>query len=279
MGRLARKILKWGLGVSLALLALFVLYVGVVVFPNPWFAHSVTHANYRVYSDEPIPPDLGRVIDDVARRVAAMEHGTPGEPQRIFLCNHRSRYERFAFLLRKGPKSLAIGVSMADETFVNMSRIRRFAGLNRGTIRHSRFEGNLAEVIAHEIAHFNSIRALGYRAHLAQPMWKSEGWAEYQANLGAIRDDPDYDLRERIALLLDDGYWSSDHGTARGLWESQLLVEYLGEIEGFGLAELAREEVTADQVRQRMLDWYRRDQPIAALARCRLSAGQSFFAS
>ena len=62
-----------------------------------------------------------------------------------------------------------------------------------GRLRHTRFEGNLAEVIAHEIAHFNSVRALGYRRHLGQPLWKSEGWAEYQANLAAIRADPDYD--------------------------------------------------------------------------------------
>ena len=45
----------------------------------------------------------------------------------------------------------------------------------------------LQGVIAHEIAHFNSVHALGYRAHLAQPVWKSEGWAEYQANVAAIR--------------------------------------------------------------------------------------------
>jgi hypothetical protein len=245
------------LGVLLGVLALFLLYVGVVVFPEPWFSHSTTLGGFRVYSDEPLPPNLDELIDDVDRRVAAMDHKASGASPRIFLCHDPERYARFAFLLRKGPSSLAIGVSLADEMFINMSRVRRFAELNRGTIRHSRFEGNLAEVIAHEIAHFHSLHALGYRAHLAQPMWKSEGWAEYQANLAAIRADPDYDLRERIARLLDDGFWSSDHGTARGLWESQILVEYLGEVEGIALGDLVRTEVTSDAVRQRMLDWYR----------------------
>jgi hypothetical protein len=50
----------------------------------------------------------------------------------------------------------------------------------------------MAEVIAHEIAHFNSVHALGFRSHLRQPVWKSEGWAEYQANLAPIRADPDW---------------------------------------------------------------------------------------
>ena len=133
------------------------------------------------------------------------------------------------------PDSLAINLSVAQSMFVSMRRVEEFAVSNRGRLRHTRFEGNLAEVIAHEIAHFNSIRALGYRAHLAQPVWKSEGWAEYQANVAAIRADPAYDLGQRIDVLLDDRAWTAG-GVARDLWEWQLLVEYLGEVEGYGLA-------------------------------------------
>jgi hypothetical protein len=140
--------------------------------------------------------------------------------------------------------------------FVSMSRVQEFAVSNQGRLRHTRFEGNPAEVIAHEIAHFNSVEALGYRAHLAQPVWKSEGWAEYQANIAAMRDDSAYDLGERIDLLLDDRHWRAGHDVARDLWEWQLLVEYLGEVEGYRLADLVRDEVTKSAVRQRMLAWH-----------------------
>jgi hypothetical protein len=81
--------------------------------------------------------------------------------------------------------------------------------------------------------------------------------SRFQANIAAIRADPDYDLRWRIDLLLYDGYWGEDYGLARRSWESQLLVEYLGEVEDYRLADLVREEVTEASTRERMLARYR----------------------
>jgi len=109
---------------------------------------------------------------------------------------------------------------------------------------------------ATEIAHFGSAHALGLRRHLRQPMWKSEGWAEYQANLAAIRSDPDYDLRRRIDVLQDESYWAGRHGVARSLWESQLLVEFLGEVQKYRLTDLVREDVTKESTRGQMMSWY-----------------------
>ena len=135
--------------------------------------------------------------------------------------------------------------------------------------------------LAHEIAHFNSVRALGFRAHLGQPLWKSEGWAEYQANLSAIRADPDYDLAHRVDLLLDGSHWGGRGGAARFQWESQLLVEFLGEVKGYGLEDLVKDEVTQSSTREQMMAWYRNardsrpvghlrrdDQRTVALSRC-----------
>lgn len=236
--------------------ALVALYAAVLLFPSPFFEHHRSFGQYRVYANKPIGAGFEAVVLDLDRRVRAMEHPPSHVTQRIYLCGPRA-YRWFARLTRKTPDSLAIGLGVARETFVSMDRVRLFAERNRGRIRHSRFEGNLAEVIAHEIAHFHSIRALGYRAHLAQPMWKSEGWAEYQANLAAIHADPDYDLRSRIDVLLDPASFGGRYGVARRLWESQLLVEYLGEVEGFALADLVRDEITEAGARDRMMAWHR----------------------
>lgn len=252
----SRRVWPWIRRTSLVLLAMVVLYLAVLFFPSPLFAYHEDFGLYRVYANEPIEPGLEAVVLDLDGRVRGMEHPPSDATQRIYLCGPRA-YRWFARLTRKTPDSLAIGLSVARETFVSMDRVRLFAERNRGRIRHSRFEGNLAEVIAHEIAHFHSIRALGYRAHLAQPMWKSEGWAEYQANVAAIRADPDYDLRSRIDVLLDPTAFGGRHGVARRLWESQLLVEYLGRVEGFTLADLVRDEVTVAWARDRMMTWYR----------------------
>lgn len=244
------------LALLLAVLFLSGAYVALLSFPGPLFGHHGKYGSYRLYSDEPLPENIEQIVTDLDRRLRGMEHGPPDAGQRIYLCNPK-KYDFFALLLRKNSESLAIGLSAANETFVSLERVRLFAAANRGVLRHTRFEGNLAEVVAHEVAHFNSVHALGYRAHLRQPVWKSEGWAEYQANLAAIRSDPDYDLGRRIDVLLDDGYWGGRHGAARFFWESQLLVEFLGEREGYGLDDLVREEVTESSARSRMMAWYR----------------------
>jgi hypothetical protein len=257
--RIVRRVGMWALWLVLGLVAVLTSYVLVLVFPTPGFSHRAQFVGYRVYSDEAVPVDLGSVIDEAAWRAKAMEPGSNRSGARIYLCNSPRRYAFFAFLTRKNPMSLAIDLSVPNVIFVSMERVEQFRTANAGRLRHTRFEGNLAEVIAHEIAHFHSIEALGYRAHLAQPVWKSEGWAEYQANVAAIRNDPTYDLAERIDQLLDDRCWVRSPGIARHQWEWQLLVEYLAGIEGYGLKDLISDQVTADSAAARMMSWHRRD--------------------
>ncbi|MCP3979218.1 MAG: hypothetical protein GY716_07815 [bacterium] len=252
-----RLIARWLLRAVGAALLVLIAWIAAVVYPSPLFAHQARIDGFRVYSDEPIPDDMHATIADVTRRIDAMEHPPVSAGSRVYLCNSRKRYAFFAALTRKSPDTLAIGLSVANESFVSMGRVEEFAAINQGRILHSRFEGNLAEVIAHEIAHFHSIHALGYRRHLALPVWKSEGWAEYQANLGPIRDDPEYDLLGRIDLLLDEAYWRSGTGRARDLWEWQLLVEFLGEVHEYRLEDLVRHDVTREATLQQMLAWRR----------------------
>jgi hypothetical protein len=257
MNRAGRTVLKWSAGILGTAVVLALLYAGILFYPTPLFAHSKRFGSYLVCSDRPISEGMPEVIDELERRLSAMEHASSGRGHRIFLCNSPRRYAFFARLARKSSESLAIGLSLPNETFVSISRVRRFAETNGGVLRHTRFEGNLAEVVAHEIAHFHSLRALGWRRHLALPMWKSEGWAEYQANLAAIRDDPAYSLPSRIDRLLDDDFWAEKPRLARRLWEAQILVEFLGEEEGYRLSDLAREEVTESFARGAMLRWRR----------------------
>jgi hypothetical protein len=256
-----RGVGKWSLRALLVALGLFAVYVAILLFPSPLFAHQARFGEFRVYSDEPIPEGFDAVIAEAERRVEAMEPAFRRPAPRVYLCNNRERYTFFARLTRMNPRSLAISLSVGNEMFVSTGRVREFAAANAGRLRHTRFEGNLAEVIAHEIAHFGSTDALGYRRHLSQPMWKSEGWAEYQANLAAIRADPAYDLRERIEYLLDDRNWSDPRGVARSFWESQVLVEFLGEVRGLGLVELVADDVTKSWATERMKAWHRQPDP------------------
>lgn len=254
-----RTMLRWSLRLLAGLLLAITVYLGALFYPSPLFAYSARFDGYTVYSDAPLEADLGPAIGDLSRRVAAMDAGPAGGTHRIFLCHSRRRYAFYAFLARLGPESLAIGLSVPNETFVNMPRVARFAALNGGRLRHTRFEGNLAEVVAHEIAHFRARRGPAPLVHRRQPLWKTEGWAEYQANLAAIRADPGYDLRARIDVLLDDGYWRRWHRGARNMWEAQLLVEYLAGVKGYGRAALAHDDLTQDDALADMMGWYREE--------------------
>ena len=90
----------------------------------------------------------------------------------------------------------------------------------------------------------------------AVPGRLGQGWAEYQANLAMIHDDPTYDLSQRIDMLLDDDYWAGS-AQSRRFWEWQLLVEYLGEVKGYRLTDLGRADVKRFRTWQQMIAWHR----------------------
>jgi len=252
--RALRRGLKWSLWVIVPLLATAAAVAGFLWNPGVLFPWKAAYPGFRVYSDAPLPPDIEVVLQDVRRRMAAMEGDSPQTEYKVYLCSKPERYALLARLTRRSSDSLAICLTAPGNIFVSLPRVSLFAERNRGVIRHSRFEGNLAEVIAHEIAHFRSGELLGLRAHLRLPAWKSEGWAEYQANLAAVRADGGYDLARRIDLLFDDSYWRENE-TARGLYEWQMLVEYLGEVEGLRLEQLADARLRVHEARERMLRW------------------------
>lgn len=249
-----RSVGKWILRGLILLILLEGLHITAVAFPLPLFPHKTRFDEFTVYSRKPLPENFAHVIDDARLRVGAMEYAQPGAKIRVYLCDTEKLYSLFAFLTRRGSNTFAIGLSIFDNMYLNETMIRD-AGDNDGWIQHSRFEGNYAEVIAHEIAHFNIVDEFGYRAAMHMPVWKGEGYAEYQANLAATRADPSYDFTERIALLRNGLFWGGN-SQARSLFEWHLLVEYLAEIEGYALVDLIDEGVTEEAARASMLAWY-----------------------
>jgi len=245
----------WALRGTVVLLLLAALDITALAFPYPFFPHRQDFGEFTVCSSRPIPDGFGQVIEDTRTRAAAMEHAHPGADHRVFLCSDERLYSLFAFLTRRSPSTMAIGLSVFRNMYLNEPKIRRVAAHNVLGIRHSRLEGDLAEVIAHEIAHGTVVRRLGFRNALALPVWKSEGYAEYQANLAAARADDSYVFADRVALLLDDAAWSGSH-VARQLFEWHLLVEFLAEEKGVRLEALADQSVTETWARQEMLAWY-----------------------
>jgi hypothetical protein len=235
---------------------LVALDAAILAYPVFLFDHKQSFGEFTVYSNRPLPADFGEVIEGARARVTAMEHARPGARCRVFICESQRLYSFFALLTRRTSNTMGIGLSVFGNMYLNEPKIDRIAASVRGIIRHSRFEGNFAEVIAHEIAHFNVVKTLGFRRAVKLPVWKSEGYAEYQANVAATRADSSYAFTDRIDLLLNDAFWGSGNSPARQLFEWHLLVEFLAEVNGYKLEDLIDEAVTESLARDEMLAWY-----------------------
>jgi hypothetical protein len=259
MPRRIRFALKWLLRGLIVLILLEGLHVATVAYPRPLFPHSESFGEFTVFSRNPITEDFRGIAADARLRIQAMEHAHPGAEISIFLCDTEKLYSFFAFLTRRGADSYAIGLSIFDNMYLNETKIRR-AAARRGRIRHSRFEGNFAEVIAHEVAHFNIVDEFGYRTAVSLPVWKSEGYAEYQANLAATRADSSYKFGDRITLLRDDSFWGGSR-QARAFFEWQLFIEYLADVRGYSLEDIISEKVTEETTGESMYAWYRSQSP------------------
>ena len=221
--RTFRIVGTWMLRGLLVLFLLVALDIAALAFPYPLFAHRQEFGEFTVCSSRPIPDGFAEVIEDARVRAAAMEHARPGADYRVFVCGDERLYSVFAFLTRKSPHSMAIGLSVFRNMYLNEPKIRRVGAHNALGIRHAYFEGDLAEVIAHEIAHANVVERLGYWRALSMAEWKSEGYAEYQANRAAKRADDSYAFADRVAIIHQGGIFAS--GAPLTVFNEQILKE------------------------------------------------------
>ncbi|MCP4204347.1 MAG: hypothetical protein GY769_20745 [bacterium] len=258
---------KWVVGMLFVLLMMMALYVAVLVYPNPLFAHHQRAGGFRVYSDRVPSVDVEELVAEVAEGLAAIEHELGSKTYKVYLCHSMRRYSFFARLTRRTPSSQAIGLSAPGNIFVSMPRLAQLAAHRGGLFAHSRFEGSLAFAIVHEVAHFGVIDSLGPDASRSLPAWKSEGWADYQASLAGIRRDPDYDLAQRIDLLDDPNHWQNPRLRARRFFAWQLLIEYLTEARSYRFEDLSRPSVTESETWAHMRAWHRNSQPFREASR------------
>jgi len=252
-----KGVIRWMLrGVALLLLLLLI-DVSALAFPYLWFGHSQDLGNFTIYSDEPINLAIDDIIAQTNQRCEAMELYQPGMSYRVFVCHNPKLYALHTFLVGKGSNSQALVVSVVGNIFVNVEHIELFASQAGPEVRHSRYEGNYAEVLAHEMAHAYMGLELGFWAYRPLSVWKSKGYAEYSSNLAPIRADSTYRFEDRVALLFNDAYWGCSYGVARQLWEYTILVEYLCDVEGYEFTDIADEELIRQTAHEKLNVWWR----------------------
>ena len=252
-----RRLAKWGLSVLGVLIVVIGLYLSIFFFPYPLFPRHLEHAGFSVYSDEEISGDFEAVLDDARQRIEAMELDRGDPPPRVFYCQSP---RLFAFIVKAaGKRHVGQGllISVAGNAFFSTSIIEAIGDRNRGRPEHTRLQGSVAAAIAHEAAHHLVFAEVGFMSARRIPAWKAEGFADYSANLATIEADPDYDLRTRVGLMLDDDAWRSTTGSVdRRHFRWQLMVEFLSLVDGLDFADLMSEKVTETSTYAELMAWY-----------------------
>lgn len=268
MKQTARKLGGWLLRALAVVSVLVILYASVFFFPYPLFPHHAEFAGFSVYSDREIPGDFELVLDDARRRVDAMELYRGATNPRIFVCRSQRLFVFLNKLTGKRHVGQALVISAAGNVFLSETGIESVTRRNGGRPVHSRLQGSWSAAIAHEVAHLLVVSELGFRVARGIPVWKSEGYADYSANLASAKADPDYDFQSRIGHLLDDDSWQHPLGAVdRRHFRWHLLVEYLCAVRGFDFSALVSEDVTERDTWDEMSAWYARRRTLLRLPR------------
>lgn len=257
MGIQVRHVVKWGLRALGGVTVLLVLYLSVFLLPYPLFPHHFDRAGFSVYSDQEFPADFSSVLDDARLRLEAMELYRGDDPPRIFMCQSERLFKSLCRLAGKRHSGQGLLISLAGNAFISAPGIAAVAQRCGGQPKHSRLAGSWAAAIAHETNHYLVFTRMGFAGVKAMAPWNAEGYADFQANLAPASVDPEYDLRARIAVLLDDANWRGRTGFIdRRHFRWHVLVEYLYTVKGITFRQLIVPELTEEAAIAKMMRWY-----------------------
>jgi hypothetical protein len=227
------------LGAGLAVLV--TIYGLVIAFPEAAFAYKTSYQNYQVWSDEPIPREVGQVLDDVTRRLRTAPLHDRAAPVKIFFCNApwRMRVYGMHFSTRFGGVA---DVWLTRHVIIRASDIaaNRIRPPGHGPIADAR-QRPLSYFIAHEITHTDVSRKYGRTVLLRYPEWLLEGYADYIGKGG----DFDFDANRAQFVAGARELDRRRSGLYRGF---HLKVAYLLDKKGWTLEQLFAEPPSEAQL-------------------------------
>lgn len=182
---------------GITVVSVILLYLCVLVFPQPLFTHHMTYQNYEVWSDQPIAPQITEVLDDVTRRLRTSKLYEPDRPLRIFFCNASWRLWLYGHFRDKMAgiadtcltRNVYIRASDIASNRVIPPNSESFADANQRPLSY---------FIAHEATHILESWRFGRLAFIRYPLWLEEGYADYVGKGG------DFEFNENQQLLVTE---------------------------------------------------------------------------
>jgi hypothetical protein len=254
---LPKRLLRISLWLTGATIALFGLVVTLLAFPALLLHNKAEAASVVVYYEGEVDPIIQQWADATDLRLRAGGFGNPEKPERIYFFRDQGLYSFFTRLARVPNEAQGFGISILGATYVSGPRVEALGERTGRGPKYSVWEGSIPHTMAHEAAHLIMVDSIGRARWMALPRWKQEGFPEYVANIGLIREDSAASLTQRIQVLLDDGRWLGPRSWDRVHFEAGLLMEFLLDVQGYDLMAVLPDSVTHEDTYAVMLEWHR----------------------
>lgn len=193
-----RWVRRWLTCLLCALGLIVLVYVGVSAFPQPMFAHHAVYKNFDVWSDQPIPSQIDRVLDDVTRRLGRSELLEKDSRFTLFFCNAPWRLWLYG-------QHFSDQVGADADTWLTRNIYLRASDIASnqliapgGGALADAAHRPLSYFIAHEATHILESRQFGRLVSVRYPLWLMEGYADYVGKGG------DFDFDENHRLFRQD---------------------------------------------------------------------------
>ena len=233
---------RWLRRSLLTLLAASAVYLVLLAYPQPLFAHELRYAGITVHSTEPIPEAMKATLARARARLDRSPLSAVTRDVEVFICQPQWLFTLFA---RQNYRVGGIANWLVGQhVFLRESDMQgdRLIGPSGKPVAADR---PLSYFIAHEVMHIANVRSVGRRLYAGMPQWVDDGYADYVAR--------DIDLGEALKKM---------HAGAReldpllsGLYiRYALMVAYVLDKQHTTPAELLASPPARDTVERRLAD-------------------------
>ena len=230
-----------------------IIYFSILASTGILFNHHYKVGNFNIYSDSEInSPDI--LIEKVNSRVIACEIFKDNLEHNIYISSSEKKFSFFAKITGSSYPAQGFNINYLNKIFISKSFINETHKERKAAsklIPYSALEGNIIEVICHEIIHSFVYDKLGASKYALIPFWKQEGYAEYAANISVKEKDSLYNFNNRVDIYLDDGFWG-DNKAVKDYYEAELLVENLIENKKLSFDLLMSNSITLEYAKNQL---------------------------
>jgi hypothetical protein len=217
---------------SIVVSVVALVYLALLYFPQPLFGFSTTHGRFQVYSREPLPPEIDKVLDSAETRLQTSPIYDETVSRPVYLTGG---FKMYAFFSPKAFRSFANSLPFINNIYVSNTDVandRVFVNRDSHNMR------SLSGVIAHETTHLFIRNRYGTLNASLMPTWKNEGYCEYVAGDSTISFD------EGLAL------WRSNPNDDSGYryLKYHAMIKYLLENEHLSVDDIFTRELNEKEI-------------------------------